>query len=168
MVTKLANPLMNIRGKVVNFGPEAINEIYGLQNHGFEKFMEKDYTPGSWLVSKLCPSKKVPWANTKSEIISTEFTAESRNWISNVCSRVSPCGNTSCIPVLRAQIVACILDDIPLNVGNLIVNCKDMTPGITQPQKLALQVHIRKPICHPSTDVGLLNTPLHAQASTGA
>ncbi|KAG5630750.1 hypothetical protein H5410_002467, partial [Solanum commersonii] len=101
MVTKLANPLMNIREKIVNFGPEAINEIYGLQNHGFE-------------------NKNVPWANTKSEIISTEFIAELRNWISNVCSWVSPCGNTSCIPVLRAQIVACILDDIPLNVGNLI------------------------------------------------
>ena len=60
MVTAMTTKVVIVRGKAVDYSPEAINEVYGLQNHDMGLFRAKDCAPGSLLVSKLCPSKNVP------------------------------------------------------------------------------------------------------------
>lgn len=51
--------LITIQGKVVNYGLEEINQIYGLLNHDIKSVTNKDCVSGVLLASKLCPSTKV-------------------------------------------------------------------------------------------------------------
>ena len=46
-VVSLANPVMKIRSKQVNFGVEQINAVYGLPNANMEKFRAKGCEPGT-------------------------------------------------------------------------------------------------------------------------
>lgn len=48
--------LITIQGKVIEYGREAINQIYGLLNHDIKAFTEKDCELGSWIALKLCPT----------------------------------------------------------------------------------------------------------------
>uniref|UniRef100_M1BV18 Putative plant transposon protein domain-containing protein n=1 Tax=Solanum tuberosum TaxID=4113 RepID=M1BV18_SOLTU len=109
----MASKLITIQGKVVDYGPEAINQIYGLLNHDTKGFTNKDCESGTWLASKICSGQNVPWAATKAEILCSYLIAEARTWMSIVCNRISPSGNISNIPVLRAQIVAWIYKQCP-------------------------------------------------------
>lgn len=72
---------MGIRGKMVNFGVEAINQFYNLMDHDMTLFCTKECAPGDWLVSKLCPGKDVPWVAEEKGITSKEFTAEAKIWL---------------------------------------------------------------------------------------
>jgi len=53
----MTTKLMIIRGKVVNYGPKAINVVFGVQDHDNKAFKEKDYEMGTWLESKVFPRK---------------------------------------------------------------------------------------------------------------
>lgn len=64
----MASKLITIRGKVVDYRPKAINQIYGLLNHDIKAFTNKDCESGTWLASKICPDRNVPWATTKTKI----------------------------------------------------------------------------------------------------
>ena len=102
MEADLKNPVMTVRGKLVDFGPESINRVYGLADHDPELFRAQDCASGEWLASKLCPGKSVAWGATKKAINAKEFTAEARNWVEVVCNRVSPSTNKYDISVWRA------------------------------------------------------------------
>ncbi|KAH0776652.1 hypothetical protein KY290_008063 [Solanum tuberosum] len=119
---KVEEMLQTFYQRLIAFGQEAINRVYGLLNHDIKAFTNKDCESGAWLASKLSPSKNFPWAIIKAKILSLDFTAEARTWMSIVYGCISPSGNISNILVLRAQIVACVIDDLSLNMGHFIGN----------------------------------------------
>ncbi|MCD9644444.1 hypothetical protein HAX54_032658 [Datura stramonium] len=84
-------------------------------------FFAKGCVPNAWLVSKYCLGKNVDWASRKKSITSEELTTKATIWLAIICSRVSPAGNVRNIPVLWAQMTACILDSIGINVGRFII-----------------------------------------------
>lgn len=122
METDMASKLITIRGKVVNYVSEVINRIYGPLDHDIKASTDRDCASGAWLASKLCPGNNVPWAIRKAKILCSNLTAGARIWISIVCNRISPSRNIRNIPMLLAQKMACVLDNVPLNIGQLIVN----------------------------------------------
>lgn len=90
---KLSTLLMEIKGKLVHFGAEEIDRMYGLPNSNQSLFNTKDCDLGSWLVSTICLGKNVPWATMKVGITPCEFMVEARIWPAIICSYVSPWGN---------------------------------------------------------------------------
>lgn len=118
----LRKPKMRIRGKMVHFEAEAVNNIYHLPDHDMDPFRKKDHLPGEWLASQFCPGVDVPWAVDRKGITSKEFTVEAKIWLAIICSRVSLVSNVWNVPILRALMVACILNGTPLNVGEIFVN----------------------------------------------
>ncbi|KAG5595495.1 hypothetical protein H5410_036727 [Solanum commersonii] len=52
----------------------------------------------------------------------TQITSQASTWMSIVCNSISPSVNIRTILILQAQIVACVLDNVLLNIGHLIVN----------------------------------------------
>lgn len=72
---KLSTLVMKIREKVVHIKDEKIKRIYALLDSDQSLFTTKNCAWGSWLVSKLCPGKNIPWATTKAGITSSEFMA---------------------------------------------------------------------------------------------
>ncbi|KAK6773791.1 hypothetical protein RDI58_029029 [Solanum bulbocastanum] len=93
-----------------------------LLDHDTEAFKAMVCEPSAWLALKLCSGKNFPWYVINAIVLFSHLTAEARIWMSIVCSRIYTSGNISKIFVLQALIVACALNDIPLNVGHLIVN----------------------------------------------
>ena len=71
---------------------------------------------------KTLPRKNLLWAATKSNIYMYDFTVESKIWFNIIYSQVSPCTHITVFPDLGAQIVTCILNDIHLTVGQLVVS----------------------------------------------
>ncbi|KAG5585904.1 hypothetical protein H5410_046338 [Solanum commersonii] len=96
METDMASKLITIPGKVVNYVSEVINQIYGPLDHDIKASIDRN-----------CAS---------------DLTAEARIWMSIVCNSISPGRNIRNIPMLLAQKMACVLDNVPLNIGQLIVN----------------------------------------------
>ncbi|PHT36261.1 Homeobox-leucine zipper protein HOX29 [Capsicum baccatum] len=86
------------------------------------EFIAEWYKPGSWFAQLLCLKKEVSWAKTKSNISMNEFTSEDRIYFHIICNQVSACTNMKEVAELCAWIVACTLDSIPLDVGQLVVN----------------------------------------------
>lgn len=107
---------------MVNFRAEAINQLYNLLDHDMTPLRAKDYAPGNWLVSKLCPGKDVPWEDEKKGITSKAFIAETKILMAIICSRISPTRNIWNVPILRDDMIASILDDIKINIGQIFIN----------------------------------------------
>lgn len=57
----------------------------------------------------------------KNGITLNDFTAEAQIWFSIICSRFSPSTNLTNVMVMCAQIVASLLDYIPLNVCHFVI-----------------------------------------------
>lgn len=72
--------IIKIRGKVVDFGEDQINDIYGLSNANMADFKAKGCEPGSSLVESLGQGKEVSWVATKRNISITDFTTEAQVW----------------------------------------------------------------------------------------
>lgn len=51
----------------------------------------------------------------------SDFTVEARIWLTIICSRVSPFINLTNITTMYALMVACLFDNIPLNVGRFVL-----------------------------------------------
>lgn len=79
MVKNMDTKVIIIRGKAVNYGMDAINEVYGLRNHDIEPFTTKDCALGSSLESNSWLGKNVPWVILKVSITPNELTVEARN-----------------------------------------------------------------------------------------
>ncbi|KAH0743246.1 hypothetical protein KY290_031239 [Solanum tuberosum] len=112
METDKASRLVAIRGKVVNYGLEVINQVYGLLNYDI-KYLAR---------LKAISRNNNPWAMTKLGILCSYMTTEASTWMSIVCNSISPSVNIRTILMLQAQIVACVLDNVLVNIGHLIVN----------------------------------------------
>ncbi|KAK6780262.1 hypothetical protein RDI58_022446 [Solanum bulbocastanum] len=62
-----------------------VTEFYGnlmktdmSQDHNIEAFKAKDCKSGTWIASKLCMGKSVPWATTKVIILCSDLMAKAR------------------------------------------------------------------------------------------
>nr|XP_033517221.1 uncharacterized protein LOC117281468 [Nicotiana tomentosiformis]XP_033517222.1 uncharacterized protein LOC117281468 [Nicotiana tomentosiformis] len=121
--TNFDNPQLTIRGKIVMFVTEQINDILGLPDHPLEPVREKDNCNNrEWIISKLYPAgMRGKWANKRKGLKSIDFIAKAKIWPYIICNRVSPCGNVSNVSYTIALIIACILDDIHVNVGHYIL-----------------------------------------------
>lgn len=115
-----SNLVMRIWGKEVCFDTEQINNVCGFPNIDMRDCEVKDYASGSWLVEKVCPGREVPWTATKTRIILNEFTVEARISLTVIYSCGSLSTNMTYIPFMRANMVACLLYNIPFNVGQFV------------------------------------------------
>lgn len=106
----------------MQFEVEQINDIYGLPNVEMVDFEEKICDSGIWMAERLYPGKEVPWAATKRGISINDFTVEARIWLNIICSQIFPCTHLTVVTDLCSHMVACILDDISLNIGQLIIS----------------------------------------------
>ncbi|KAK6782130.1 hypothetical protein RDI58_019926 [Solanum bulbocastanum] len=68
--------LITIRGKVVNYRPKVINDIYCLLDHDIKAFTHMDCGPCASLASKLCLGRNVPGTVTKVKILCSDFKVE--------------------------------------------------------------------------------------------
>lgn len=59
--------------------------------------------------------------NKRKGLKSIDFTTEANMWMYIICSRISPCGNVSDVPYVRALMIACIFYGILVNVGYYII-----------------------------------------------
>lgn len=121
-IVSLSDLVLRIQEEEVYFGAEQINDIYGLRNDNMAQFEAKGCEPRTWLVEKLCPGIEVSWATTKMRILLHDFTFKAQIWLAIIYSRVSLCTNITYIPDMRGQKVACILENILLNVGRLVLS----------------------------------------------
>ena len=98
--------IIRIQGKMVDFGVDQINDIYGLLNANINEFKEKGCEPESWLADRLCLEKEVSSMATKRNISMKDFTVEAWIWLNIIYIRVSPCTHIAIVIYLRAWMVA--------------------------------------------------------------
>lgn len=77
---------------------------------------------GSLLVERLYPKKVVSWATTKRNIFMNDITVEAIIWLKIICILVSPGIHMTIILDLQSRMVAYILYEIPLDIGQLMVS----------------------------------------------
>lgn len=99
--------LITIQGKVIEYGREAINQIYGLLNHDIKAFTEKDCELGSWIALKLCPTWNVPWIFTKVGILCSYLNVEARTCVVIVCNHIPKWEQSQYFSVLSINIGLC-------------------------------------------------------------
>lgn len=51
-----------------------------------------------------------------------DLMVEARIWLTIICSHVSLTTNMTNVPIMQAQMVACLMDNIPLNVGHFVLS----------------------------------------------
>lgn len=89
--TNFDDPQIIIRGRMVRFGIEYINDTLGIPN--LEPAQEKNNCDnGEWLVSKLFPPHlREKRGNKRKGLKSIDFTAEAKRWLHIISNRVCPC-----------------------------------------------------------------------------
>ncbi len=116
-----------IRGKTIDYSPDAINHLLGLtppEECEVKKLTRevKDMLQSEWaeLIAKLCR----PGATWKSAKMLTyaDFLPVPKAWASFVIQTLESTSCTSEIPLKRVFTVSAILDHKPVNVGELIAN----------------------------------------------
>lgn len=114
--------MIRIKGIEVHFGVEKINAIYLLPNTDMTEFQEKSCEPGTWMAIILYPSSEVSWATTKREISMNDFIEEDRIWLNVIYNQVFPCKYLTVVTVLWVRMMTCILSDITLNIGTILIS----------------------------------------------
>lgn len=121
-IISFANPIIWILGVNVHFGEEQINNLHGLLNVDMNDFEVKYYELGSWMTEKMCLGKEVSWAVTKKGISMNDFTAKARIWLNTIFGQIFPYTHITVVTNMCSCMVACKLDNIPLNVGRLVIS----------------------------------------------
>lgn len=119
---KTINLVMRIRGKVVHFGVQDTNKLYGLPNADLRQFDAKYCALGSWLSSHLFSRIEVPQETIKTCITLNEIITEARIWLTIIYSCISLSIKMTNICVMLAQMVAWILDNILFIVGLFVIS----------------------------------------------
>jgi hypothetical protein len=116
-----------VRGKTIDFSPDAINNLLGLTapEECAVKRLEreaKNWSASQWdeLIAQMCR----PWATWKNArmLTYTEFLPIPKAWASFVIQTLESTSCSSEIPLKRVLTVSDILDQKPINVGELIAN----------------------------------------------
>ncbi|MCD7461797.1 hypothetical protein HAX54_047131 [Datura stramonium] len=111
-----------VRGKEVPVTPEEINSIYWnepIPCHPI--FRNKVESQFQWVVNLI--AKGLPqWATSKGLIHQHDLKFEARIWLDLVCSRIMPSLNISKVPIEVVILIACIMDHVHINVGEIIAD----------------------------------------------
>ncbi|MCD9644611.1 hypothetical protein HAX54_032966 [Datura stramonium] len=88
------------------------------------------------LVANLIAKGQPQWAISKGLIRRHDLNFEARIWLDLVCSILMPSLNTSKVPIEVAILLACIMDHVHINVGEIIADqfkCKAKQQDTTFP-----------------------------------
>jgi len=125
-----------VRGKDVDFSPQAINDLLNLVPLEKCDVRRRRETCESWddetwdeVKSLLCV-EGAQWQGSRRMLLKSDFKPVVKAWASFVVQTLEGTSCSSDIPLVRVHTIAAIMDGGPINVGELIANnIADFAPG---------------------------------------
>lgn len=85
------------------------------------EFHTKSCELGTWMARILCLGTEVSMAATRRGISMNDFIVESKIYLNIIWNGFLPCTHLTVVTNMQAQMVACILSSISLNMGEIMI-----------------------------------------------
>jgi len=117
-----------VRGKDINFSPQAINDLLDLVPPEKCDVRRRRETCENWddetweEVKYLLCVKGAQWQGSRRMLLKSNFKPVAKAWASFVVHTLEGTSCSSEIPLVRVHTISAIMDGGPINVGELIAN----------------------------------------------
>ncbi|XP_045786908.1 uncharacterized protein LOC123882145 [Trifolium pratense] len=143
-----------VRGKMVPFHDEIINQLFGLENYeqcSFEARKAKGSKIDHQEIHSTLCKPEADWVRKKDgsplKLRTIDLTPNAKAWATFVLHTLLPCSNVSDLPIQKATLLTAIIKGEPVNVGRLLADDLWSTANCSSPTSYINHASLISKLC---------------------